>query len=858
LSQPAVVPADPPPARPDALTPTLQRALAVIAIAFAGAWTGYYLITPLPFISVETFRATVALHLVTGIVIIPYLLTLVIGRRLPGGTPLDVPVLALLGVYLLATANSLDWRLSLEVSMTALMAIAVFYVLSDGGLFRRWQIETALMLAVLALALRALWVVGDDYLEWLRLTNAVRGSVGAGDLVPPTVPKVHDVGDHANLLGGIMAMALPFFIVALVRPWPRAVRAAAAIGALALLLAAFFSLARSAWLGAAIGTATTALLLAAFTPAGLALVRRVWGETQVRRALVAFAAVSAAVLVVALAFFAARSVESRPLWLFRESGEARVDAMGAGAEMVQDYPLLGTGPGVYGLLYPEYSGKDPNHAFHSHNGFLQAGVDMGLLGGAAMLLLAGTAAWMIVDGLRRTDGEARLSVIACASGLLAFGTFSLFDAPNGFKGPLVALAALGAVLALSYREGAARAETPGLLPPAGWQQYRAAAHGSLRAFVPVAAAGLLIVWGRLDIAHYYYSDSIGPQRTQQWPQAIDAADRAVELDPSFAPYRLQLGAIEGGAYLDTRDASLLPDAIAQLRRATELEPRSAIGHANLARLLAESNDRDGARAEAELALKYANRDLAVVLVAGSALEQANWGDQAVEAYSTALFLDAGLADSPFWQSTPFRQERLPDVISRSVIALSPCLMLELHLHDVPSVPLDRAEALEGCRVSASATGIAAEKTTLARALIEDSDLEGARAVLDDVLDREPDYGPARTALGSWYAAQRRIDDARAQWLRAGELGEVEALVLLGDTFAPGEVPSEVIGRLRGELNDAASQVQFHITGILYYRHKFFRGSPNITLLPGDWTQAVPARYADARDALDRWTSGGNP
>lgn len=833
------------------MNPALQRALAVAAIAGAGAWIGYYLITPLPYISVETFRATVALHLVTGIVIIPYLVALVIGRRLPGGTPLDVPVLALLGVYLLATANSLDWRLSLEVSMTALMAIAVFYVLSDGGLFRRWQIETALMLAVLALALRALWVVGDDYLEWLRLTDAVRGSIGAGDLVPPTVPKVHDVGDHANLLGGIMAMALPFFLVALFRPWPRVVRAAAAIGALALLLAAFFSLARSAWLGAAIGTATTALLFAAFTPAGLALVRRVWGDTPARRALVVFVATSAVVLVAALSFFAARSVESRPLWLFRQSGEARVDAMGAGAEMVQDYPLLGTGPGLYGLLYPEYSGKDPNHAFHSHNGFLQAGVDMGLAGGLAMLVLAGTAAWMIVDGLRRSEGESRLSIIACASGLLAFGTFSLFDAPNGFKGPLVALAGLGAVLALSYREGVAQSAPRGLLPGA-WERYGGGTQNVLRAVVPVAAAALLIVWARFDIAHYYYSNSIGPQRTQQWSQAIDAAGRAVELDPNFTPYRLQLGAIEGGAYLDTHDASLLPGAIAQLRRATELEPRSAIGHANLARLLAESSDRQGARTEAELALKYANRDLAVVLVAGSALEQANWGDEAVEAYSIALFLDAGLAGSTFWQSTPFRQDRFPDIISRSVLVLNPCLMLRLHLEGVAAISVSRQEALEDCRASASASGIAAEKTTLAAALIEDGDLAGARALLDDVLDREPDYGPARTTLGSWYAAQRQTGDARAQWLRAGELGEVEALVLLGDTFLPGQVPQEVIDRLRGELNDAASQVQFHITGILYYRAKFFRGAPNITLLPGDWTQAVPARYADARDAVERW------
>ena len=54
------------------------------------------------------------------------------------------------------------------------------------------------------------------------------------------------------------------------------------------------------------------------------------------------------------------------------------------------------------------------------------------------------------------------------------------------------------------------------------------------------------------------------------------------------------------------------------------------------------------------------------------------------------------------------------------------------------------------------------------------------------------------------------------------------------------------------LRSVASQVQFHLTGILYYRFKFFRGSPVALLVPGEWQDAVPGRFSRATAALARW------
>jgi tetratricopeptide (TPR) repeat protein len=827
--------------------------LPFVVIALVASWLGFFLITPLPFLALETFSATVRFHLATGLIFIPYLVSLIVTRRLPGGSALDLPLMALLGVYLLTTATSLDWRVSLEVTLTALAAIGVFYVLSDARLLRRSQVETALMLAVLAAALRALWVVGGDYLDWLRLVNAVQGGISLGDLLPPTVPKLHDVGDHPNLLGGILAMSLPFFLVGALRTKVRLLRVLVAVGAGAVLLAVFLSLARSAWLAAAAGGLTTMLLLFVGTSGGSALLKRLWPSSSQRQTQVGLIALLLAGVLLLVAFVV-QSAEARPLWLFRPSATPRWDVMEAGGEIFADNVLLGTGPGVFSLLYPEYSGKYPNHAFHVHNGFLQAATDMGVPGVLAMLLLTGAVGWLVVRGLRETDGAARLSIAACAGALVAFGTFSLFDAPNGFKGPLVALAAVGAVAVLSYREGVTQEDGRPALLGDRWLAGLQVARLSARVFVPIAMVGLLITWGRVDIGHYFYSSGLTSANVQNWSRAIEQGQRAVDLDPQYAIYRLELGAIEGQAYLDIRDRALLDDAIGQLQRGLELEPRSAIGHANLALLLADAGERAAARTEALAALRFANSDSAVVLAAATALEASNWGEDAVRAYSQALFLDAGLADSPFWQESPFRSERFPDILGGSALIFNPCALLGLSTRGAPLGELSRDDVLTRCRARVERDpGGAAGRVSLAEALIQGGAFGESFVLLDGVLAREPDRGEARTALGRWHAAQGEVEEARQQWLLASQLDQVEALVLLGDSYAANEVPARVVELLRSELEQSASQVQLHLTGILYFRFKFFRESPAVILLPGEWQRAVPARYALAQDALERWT-----
>src|SRR6185503_13838063 len=103
---------------------------------------------------------TITVHIIVAGLLAAYVGWLVVSRRLPGGTPLDVPVLAFLGVYVLATLNSISWRVSLEPTLQIASAIVIFYALADLPLLTAQSLRRALLLAGGAMSIYALWVVG--------------------------------------------------------------------------------------------------------------------------------------------------------------------------------------------------------------------------------------------------------------------------------------------------------------------------------------------------------------------------------------------------------------------------------------------------------------------------------------------------------------------------------------------------------------------------------------------------------------------------------------------------------------------------------------------------------------------------
>jgi len=848
-----------------------------LMIAFA-AWLGYYVISGAPYLSLRVFGPTAALHALTAAVAIAYLLYLSFRRRLPGRTFLDWPVFALLLAYGAATAASINWRVSLEMTLQVVMVALVFYVAADHDLLDVGQVRRAFLLVMAAAAACALFQVGRDYWDWLRLARAVDPSWGPGDLLPPTVPRVHGVGDHPNMLAMGLVLAVPFYVVGLLGGRRRLLRLAAAGGLVLSGGALFFTLSRAGWLAAAIALALAAAGWVAVARPHLALALRLERAEQrgVRLALYA-TALAALVGVLAVALLLATGWESRPEWLFRGSLSPRLDAMAAGGEMFRDRPLLGTGPGSYGLIYSQYSGSYPVHAMHSHNGYLQAAVDLGVAGVGVMVILVVAAGGALWRGYRRATPEGRLLLVACGASVAGFLVHSLADAPNASKTVLVPLAV---VLAMMVRAvpaprraavwpTAANGSEAGPSPDEGRDLPPAAPWAGLwrRCFllppftVLVALVALLFFWGNLDGPHHRYSQGLEDADAGRWLEAVPDFQRAVEGDPDFALYQLQLGLSETMAYLSGAPRPLLEQGIGHLERGVALEPRSAVGHANLARAYLLAGHPQEARGSAQEAIRWAGHDPVVAIVAASVLEEAGTAEEAREAYATAIALDASLAFSPFWSGSDFRRQNFEEIVGRSILPLNPCLVGQQLLLPEASTNLDLEQAAQDCRLFIlDQPGNVGARVDLATILMAAGQPQEALAILEEAVARHPDDGAVRRALGEWYFKAGDLERAHREWLLGAQLDDPRAAMLLGDSYGPEPVPEEVVRRAQeilysGDTNLTVGGVQLYLLGILYYRMKFHRESPTVILVPGEWQEALGGPYAALSEALGRWRRG---
>ncbi len=835
-------------------SPTTQTAIRWLALLVAMIWLAYFLTSSAPQARPQVFRSTVLFQFFALVPAALFAVYLVLRRRLPGGSPLDWPLLAFIGVFFLATVTSVAWRVSLDSLLVLLLAVLVFYVLADFHWLDTAGLQRAFMLAAAFAALWALKNVAGDYADWLRLAKAT-GGFSLGDLIPPTVPKVSGVGDHPNILGMTLVVAMPFYVVGVYRSASFWLRALWGVLLFAALWAVFLTLSRGAWIGAAVAVVLTIC--------GIVVASRNWSaadlraaflkESRTRTLLIAGAAAVVLLIILGGALLLMQS-SVRPQWLFRESLSPRRDVFDAGVAIFRDHLLLGGGPGTFGLLYPEYSGAFPIHAIHAHNGFLQVADDAGLVGLAALAVLLSALAWMLWQTFCRGNAEQRLLAVACAAALAGFAVHNFADAANIWKGALIAVAAVTALGVKNYRSLPVRENDPSA-SPSGRTTKRIGRYLP-RGALAIAFIALPLVWLPVDYAHLRYSHSVDELLVGNISAAIDDAQKAVDLDPDLAVNQLQLGIAQAAAY---RNGDATADAaIDAFQRAIDLDPRSAIAYANLARLLADAGRNDEAQQAALEAKRYAGADDAVLLVAGTVLEDVGATDDAIQTYALAITYAPTLADSQFWQESDFRSQHYLDIIGYSLISLSPCATGNLVAHVPPDSPspsnLQLPALRDSCRqiVDSDPSNLGG-RVELAQISMALDDYPTAHDLLTDVINRQPDLANAHTAMGEWYAAQGNVESARAEWTTGGQLGDAESLLLLGQSYEPGQVPSEVVDRLAGVAASTGGSARSYGIGWVYFRMKYHRQEPAGNVLPpGDWQNAVPALYDRVEQALAEW------
>jgi putative inorganic carbon (HCO3(-)) transporter len=97
------------------------------------------------------------------------------------------------------------------------------------------------------------------------------------------------------------------------------------------------------------------------------------------------------------------SIENNPLVL-------RALNWGTTIEMIRDNPWIGKGLDTFGLIYPSYQRSGVNIVHHSHNSYLQLGVEMGIIGTVVFLWFACWWFWCTLSIFKKETKDKALRV----------------------------------------------------------------------------------------------------------------------------------------------------------------------------------------------------------------------------------------------------------------------------------------------------------------------------------------------------------------------------------------------------------------------------------------------------------------
>lgn len=437
----------------------------------------------------------------------------------------DLALLQLLLLCALAVAGLWAVRVRAPAVVTAALLLSVWTVTcSLGSLWPRGSFEAAWhqMAAAGLCALGAALAERDGarvaLLRGLTVAALLVGLLSLAQAVGTVATEARFVTEdgrlrvigslnHPNNLAGFIALMLPVAVGLAVGR--RSV--VAGLAAVVLFAALALTYSKGGQLAALVGLVTFVWLL----PPGSSAA---WLRTGGRRArLNAGGAAVLATAALAGAWFSPLGARLRlfiELWpTLREF--RRWDTYATAVSIVGDRPLLGCGPGTFGIAFPQYKPIDGHHELyaHAHSWFLHQAAETGLPG---LLLLLAALAVAQRALLRQLGGTDRAVAAGLAGGLAGFCAAGLLDHNVGV--PAIA-ACFWFVLGLCA-PGRERGD---------------------RALVAVALALMLLMlplqlrWNRGNAA---YLAALGQVQRGELAGAADGLERARALDPDQPAYDL--------------------------------------------------------------------------------------------------------------------------------------------------------------------------------------------------------------------------------------------------------------------------------------------------------------------------------
>ena len=362
-----------------------------------------------------------------------WLCRLVAWGRLSLPTAVDRPLALMLAMLPVALWASADLSMSLPILYLVVGEVAAFYGIvnwAHTGRRVRW-LASAFVVAGIAIGLLALagtnWSSGKVLSlaqVYARLPNVI-------------IPQLNALGFSPNLVGGMVGVLIPVTVAQFLFGRGRVARLLAGAASVLLGLALVLSQSRGALIGVGL----------AFVVMGVLRDRRFW--------LVVFAAgliAGAATYQIGLQRTVAFLSGSTSV----ESIHGRFEVWERAIYMIQDFPFTGIGLGTFEkvtpLLYPLFTIGPDAGVPHSHNVYLQAGVEYGLPG---MVAFMGVLAALVLTGwsgvrAARTSAWHGLA-IGLLGALVVFMVHGLLDAVTAVSAKTAVLvwALLGLMTATS-------------------------------------------------------------------------------------------------------------------------------------------------------------------------------------------------------------------------------------------------------------------------------------------------------------------------------------------------------------------------------------------------------------------------
>ncbi len=362
--------------------------------------------TPLARGSVEGW-AVALIHMVTWAAVILYLVERCLKwdwERIR--TPLDMPILALLGLALVSTLFSTHRYTSIWSCVLLLDCVLIYYLTINAIRTRSDLRQLIRLIAAVALFLSVLGffkLIGANPVPWWEYGDSHN--------------SLSSVYVNRNHMAGYLEMAVPLLLGLLLTGISRAQKILIISTVAILFMAHIFTLSRGGWIGMLIGLTFMTLIL--------------FAKSTAKNRKLLFGC-SIGIFFCFVTIISSTTVVERVKTL-EEAEEnptlvGRMRVWGGTINMIRNYPILGSGPGTFTDIFTQYQlpGRKARYEM-GHNDYLHFISEVGLG-------LVGLILWMGVvffrNGLGKLKNPSRLvrgSTLGAMTGITAILVHSISD-----------------------------------------------------------------------------------------------------------------------------------------------------------------------------------------------------------------------------------------------------------------------------------------------------------------------------------------------------------------------------------------------------------------------------------------------